>query len=224
MYGNILWDSGLALAKFFAYREGASSSAPSVASKAVLDLGTGTGIVALTLAKLGASVMATDSEPQVLKLLEDNIRANGLTEAMTTHCLDWGDRTTYLRQRKFDVVVAADVLYSRRDRWFWRALEAHMARAQGTIAFVASPYRKDSPLTGFFELVQQAGLQLERLEDRAGRAAGGTTGAAEDVYAGSRFVAMTPMRCSVAATGAEFSESNEHKIQIFRLSWPEEGE
>merc|ERR1712194_349907 len=68
VYGNILWDSGTALSKFFAWSGSAETSGfvcldvPGVClkSKDVLDLGTGTGIVALTAAKLGARVTATD--------------------------------------------------------------------------------------------------------------------------------------------------------------------
>merc|ERR1712129_130698 len=122
----------------------------------------------------------------------------GLSESMSTHLLHWGERGTFLRQR-FEVVVAADVLYSRRDRWFWRALGAHMDRGHGTVAYVASPYRKDSPISGVFDMVTSAGLSLERLEDGEGRAAGGAWGQAEDVYRDSRFVTLTAERCTSVA-------------------------
>jgi len=219
VYGSVLWDSGLALSKYFAWRHACDGATPPWTSKDILDLGTGTGVVALTLAKLGATVMATDFEPQVLDILQENIKANGLSESMSTHLLHWGERHTYLQERRFDIVVAADVLYSRRDRWFWRALEAHMDRGHGTIAYVASPYRKDSPLSGFFDMVTSAGLCLERLEDANGQAAGGAWGKAEEVYDGSRFVAMTAERCAASALQAEFGSSNAEKIQIFRLRW-----
>lgn len=219
VYGSVLWDSGLALAKYFAWREGIG---PGLAldSKKILDLGTGTGVVALTLARLGANVTATDFEPEVLGLLEENIKSNGLGESMATHLLNWGEPGTFLRQQRFDIVVAADVLYSRRDRWFWRALEAHMDRSRGTVAFVASPYRKDSPLTGFFDMAVTAGLRLERLEDAAGRASGAAWGSAEDAYLDSRFVALMAEGRASAASQAQFSRSNVQRVQIFRLSWP----
>lgn len=223
VYGSVLWDSGLALAKYFAWRE-AHDSSLAWRSKSVLDLGTGTGIVALTLARLGATVMATDFEPEVLALLEENIQSNGLGDAMSTHLLSWQERDTYLRQPRFDMVVAADVLYSRRDRWFWRALEAHMDRAHRTVAYVASPYRKDSPLSGFFDMAASSGLRLERLEDGAGRAAGAALGDGQDVYRDSHFVTMSAELRVSAASQAQFSESNIQKIQIFRLSWPDGAE
>ena len=89
--------------------------------------------------------------------------------------LQWGDRRTYLTKRRFDLIVAADVLYGGRDGWLARALSAHMS--QDTTAYVAIPPRRDSPLAGFFSTLTEQGFQFERLEDEVDEPLGLTKGA-----------------------------------------------
>eukprot|EP00928_Gymnodinium_smaydae_P078841 TRINITY_DN62905_c0_g1_i1.p1 TRINITY_DN62905_c0_g1~~TRINITY_DN62905_c0_g1_i1.p1 ORF type:complete len:327 (-),score=27.63 TRINITY_DN62905_c0_g1_i1:44-982(-) len=213
VWGNVLWDAGLALAKFFAWHEGEASGQSSVKSKAILELGAGTGVVGLTLGKSGALVTLTDCEPEVISLLRRNATANSLGETIRVHELDWRDKSTYLPASSFDIVVAADVLYSNKIRWFMPALLAHMARRPETRAFVACPPRKDSPLAGFFTSALHAGLTLERLEDQSGNAVGATSGSATDVFRGARFVPLGEERFAAAASDGL------RVIQIFRLSW-----
>merc|ERR1712232_217985 len=148
VWGNIIWDSGLALSKFFAWRE--MQRKGWAHSTRVFELGAGTGIVGLTLGKMGATVTMTDNEPEVLELLRQNATANCVTNAKV-HELNWSDRQTFLKPSiPFNMIVAADVLYSKKDRWFVPALEAHMALNRSTITYLACPPREDSPLSGFF--------------------------------------------------------------------------
>merc|ERR1712107_549130 len=113
-----------------------------------------------------------------------------------------------------DWVVAADVLYSRKDRMFMKALEAHMRGSM--VAYVACPPRADSPLAGFLERMLELRVRLERLEDDSVRAVGVPHGTASDIFGGCRFMALDERRCQVAvADGAGVA------VQIFRLTWPE---
>merc|ERR1711924_74333 len=107
-----------------------------------------------------------------------------------------GDRRTYIRSCTFDLVVAADVLYGGRDRWFTRALDAHVSRS--TTAYVAIPPREDSPLAGFFSTLIEQGLDIERLED--------TLSTPADVFATGRFNMLSETRCkAIAAVAASES-------------------
>lgn len=220
VWGSVLWDAGLALAKFFAWNEAQPSdgaAAASVRSRAVLELGAGTGVVGLTVRRLGAArVTLTDSELEVLELLRRNVKANGLEadEGVVVRELNWGDPSTFLPASAFELVVAADVLYSRKDRWLVRALAAHLADRPGATAFVACPPRTDSPLAGFFEMLLSLGLHVERLEDAEGRPIGSAAGRPAGVYAGSRFAALPRERCHEAAADAP------HRLQIFRIRRP----
>jgi predicted O-methyltransferase YrrM len=97
----------------------------------VLELGCGTGVVGLTCAKLNLaeSVTLTDSEPSLWPILRNNIQANSIrNDAIRIHELDWRDTTTFLSvgQERFDMILAADVLYSGMDKLFARALASHL--------------------------------------------------------------------------------------------------
>eukprot|EP00929_Paragymnodinium_shiwhaense_P068439 TRINITY_DN34412_c0_g1_i1.p1 TRINITY_DN34412_c0_g1~~TRINITY_DN34412_c0_g1_i1.p1 ORF type:complete len:338 (+),score=66.00 TRINITY_DN34412_c0_g1_i1:40-1014(+) len=221
VWGNIIWDSGVSLAKFFHWNEAMSKVAKSeaaaspIASHSVLELGAGTGIVGLSMAQLGARVVLTDYEAELCGLMMQNAAANDLEAAVTVCELDWKQRGSYLSASSFDVVVAADVIYSGKEVAFLWALDAHLAA--GREAFVASPYRGDSVLSGFFRRAHDRGLWMERLEDDAGRSAGGVLGQSYSVFDGSRFVPVTQDRFDEVATNARFTDSNTNRIQIFRL-------
>jgi ribosomal protein L11 methyltransferase len=46
----------------------------------VLDMGTGSGILAIAAAKLGAKVLAVDNDPQSVSVAEENMRVNGVAD------------------------------------------------------------------------------------------------------------------------------------------------
>jgi ribosomal protein L11 methyltransferase len=67
-----------------------------------LDVGTGSGILAIALAHLGASeVAAIDNDPVALEVARGNLRANGVAKTVRLS----GTKLTAIR-RRFDVVVA----------------------------------------------------------------------------------------------------------------------
>jgi ribosomal protein L11 methyltransferase len=73
---------------------------------AVLDLGTGSGILALAAARLGAaSVLALDSDPQAVTAARQNVRLNGL-EGIVRVEEGTLEPSTALRTGPFDVVAA----------------------------------------------------------------------------------------------------------------------
>lgn len=234
VWGAVTWHSGVALAKFFTWIDSKSiqqnSSLPAVSarSRSVLELGAGTGIVGITMARLGAKQVAlSDFEPEVWELLQQNIVANNVKGVAKVHLCDWRDKSTYFDDT-FDIVVAADVLYSTRERMFARALAAHVTSSN--VAYVASPFRKDSDLMVFFQEASRLGLTFERLEDSAGAAVGVHTGEPLAAYDGCRFVPLHDHTTSIeeddksrtfgAAASAKggFSLSNKMSVQIFRVT------
>ena len=68
--------------------------------KRVLELGTGSGIVALTLAAFGASVTATDLNPHAVALAQRNASARGLDVEFLE-----GDLFAPVVDREFDAIV-----------------------------------------------------------------------------------------------------------------------
>jgi predicted nicotinamide N-methyase len=75
----------------------------------VVELGCGLGLPSLVAASRGASVLATDYEPESLELLERNAAGNGVP--VETMLVDWTSPDALVARAPFDLVLAADVLY-----------------------------------------------------------------------------------------------------------------
>lgn len=100
-YWSVLWRSGVALAKEL---EGAE-----LRGSRVVELGCGLAVPSLATARAGATVLATDADPEALELAERNAAANGL--AVETAVVEWYSPGGLLDRAPFDLVLAADVLY-----------------------------------------------------------------------------------------------------------------
>ena len=105
-YWSVLWRSGVALAR--------ELGAQPLAGLRVLELGCGLALPSLATARAGATVLATDAEPEAVELAARNAELNGLQ--VEAAVVDWTSAaaTDELAGRgPFDLVLAADVLYER---------------------------------------------------------------------------------------------------------------
>lgn len=100
-YSWVLWRSGVALA--------ADLEGEPLAGRTVVELGCGLGLPSLVAARAGATVLATDEDPDALALVELNARENDL--AVATAPAAWGAAEELVTRGPFDLVLAADVLY-----------------------------------------------------------------------------------------------------------------
>ena len=98
-YWAELWPAALALA----------GALPEVAGSRVCELGCGLGLPSLAAAARGAEVTATDWAPEAIALLRENAALNGLD--VQAEVRDWREPWA----GRFDLVLAADVLYERRN-------------------------------------------------------------------------------------------------------------
>lgn len=107
-----------------------------VPERHTLELGSGVALVSLALRAVGASVVATDYEPDALRFAELNARRNGLGP-LATEVVDWRSPPDGLRS---PLVIAADVLYERRNA---EAIAELLPRvvAPGGRALLADPRR-----------------------------------------------------------------------------------
>ncbi|KAI0052555.1 S-adenosyl-L-methionine-dependent methyltransferase [Auriscalpium vulgare] len=104
--GGIAWPAGEVLARYLARHRGP----PSLAGARVLELGSGTGLVGLIAARLGAHVWITD-QPPLLPIMANNIRINDLAPQVTAAELNWGEPLPCSIPQTFDFVLAADCVY-----------------------------------------------------------------------------------------------------------------
>ena len=104
-YWAELWPSGVALAQHVAARP--------LAGVRVLELGCGLGLPSLAAALGGAHVLATDWAPDAIELLRRNAERNGLE--LETAVVAWTEPEALVRRGPWELVLAADVLYERRN-------------------------------------------------------------------------------------------------------------
>jgi predicted nicotinamide N-methyase len=104
-YWAELWPSGRALARRLAGR--------ALRGARVVELGCGLGLPSLAAARSGARVLATDWSQAALDLLERNAAANGV--GLRTARVDWREPEALVDEAPFALVLAADVLYERRN-------------------------------------------------------------------------------------------------------------
>ena len=107
--GTKVWDCAVALSRMFERHQHTSSRLAIRPNERVLELGGGSGLLALALAALGADVTTTDAAPVVPHLRKTiDANADSVPRTPTVAALDWRDDTHSVGA--FPVVVASDVL------------------------------------------------------------------------------------------------------------------
>jgi predicted nicotinamide N-methyase len=159
-YWGFAWAGGLALARFLGDRPS------TVAGKRVLDLASGSGLVAVAAMQAGAArTFASDVDPFAHAAIELNARANGVRVALAPR--DLLDE----RPPDVDVILAGDCFYeadlaARAGRWLARA------KASGIEVLVGDPGRRYLPTRDLVELASYEVRTTTELEDLARKRAG----------------------------------------------------
>jgi predicted nicotinamide N-methyase len=104
-YWAELWASGEALARAITARD--------VRGLRVVELGCGLALPSLAAAVGGAHVLATDWSADAISLARENATRNELE--LATAVVRWGEPQPLLDRAPWDLVLAADVLYERRN-------------------------------------------------------------------------------------------------------------
>lgn len=145
-YWAEVWASSVALARY-------AASAVSLQGVRCLELGAGVGAVSISLASLGAEMVATDYFDDALDFIRLNAEHN--QALIETQWLDWRKITL---SEKFKFIFAADVLYERRNHLpVLEAIEKLLA-LHGT-AFIADPQR--AVAENFLALARENNFTIE---------------------------------------------------------------
>ncbi|MBD0280618.1 MAG: methyltransferase domain-containing protein [Thermoleophilaceae bacterium] len=104
-YWAELWASGVALAHDVSMR--------SLRGKRTLELGCGLGLPSIAAARAGGRVVATDWSRDALRAAAANAERNGV--AVETLLCSWAAPAPIVERRPWDLVLASDVLYERRN-------------------------------------------------------------------------------------------------------------
>ena len=145
-----VWPSGIALAGALAERQ--------LAGLRVLELGCGLGLVSVTAALAGASVLAVDRSPEAIAFTDANAARNGV--ALRTAVQAFDQPGAPLAEAPWDLVLAADVLY---DRGNLPVLSRLLPRLVGTggEVWLADPERRLAG--GFLADLERHGWLRDRL-------------------------------------------------------------
>ena len=104
-YWAELWGSGEELSEEIAERD--------VSGLRVVELGCGLALPSLAAAAGGANVLATDWAPDAIELVRENARRNKLD--LDAEVVRWSEPRVLVERAPWDLVLAADVLYERRN-------------------------------------------------------------------------------------------------------------
>ncbi|MGD0553996.1 MAG: 50S ribosomal protein L11 methyltransferase [Streptosporangiaceae bacterium] len=147
------WAGGQGLARYVLDHPGA------VAGKTVLDVASGSGLVAIAAAKAGAGqVIATDIDPSALAVIALNADANNVTIGIGLLDLTAASPVTA------DVVLAADTFYDRGVAADTLAF-ARRARDGGAEVLISDPGRAFVPVEALTEIERYEVPVIKSLED-----------------------------------------------------------
>ena len=137
----------------------------SLAGREILELGAGTGFLAISLARRGAQVLAVEGAEQGFENLEHNVRAAG--GQVRTLRWDWEKSGLPSElMRSWDLVVATDVVYPRYydEDGLCRALRELLKLSGGMLLALCDRIMGcQSSLTAFFQACSRYALELREL-------------------------------------------------------------
>ena len=147
-YWSVRWRSGIALA--------GELEEEGVAGRRVVELGCGLAVPSLAAARAGASVLATDADPQATEMVERNAELNSVN--IEAKVVDWTSATAIddlIALGPFDLVLAADVLYERPTVARMLSLIPRLA----PVAWLADPARPTAAV--FLEQARERGWTID---------------------------------------------------------------
>ena len=158
-----MWNSSLLLARLLQQIASFSNTNTPWSSLRILELGCGTGLASLTAAATGATqVVATDGNPAVIQLAQQNIRNNNLSNVVQAQVLPWGFMNALDFADDMDLIMGSDLTYQSQN---WPALAETMATIvkprTGVIVYLSlghAGFAVQAELQGFLSVAQQYGL------------------------------------------------------------------
>ncbi|KAG1052068.1 hypothetical protein G6F43_005775 [Rhizopus delemar] len=109
--GGMIWEAANVMIEYFIWKQ--KESEDFLTNKTVIELGSGTGLVGLTIAKIYSKVnkvILTDQLP-MMNLMLENIKLNKLGHLVQAEILNWGEEIPNELSSNVDVILASDCVY-----------------------------------------------------------------------------------------------------------------
>ncbi|CAN8105261.1 unnamed protein product [Discula destructiva] len=204
----------------------------------IVELGAGTGLVGITLAKLlprlgvpAAHIVATDYHPAVLENLRENIAANFPTTAddppVKTCLLDWAAPCLAppLLYEPADMLVATDVVYAPEHAVWLRDCAARMLAKPDGVFWLVTSVRPNGRFEGVTDTVEAAFAHVVVDDDDDGDACPTSTTTSTTTTAATKGedgrLGLRILQKEMVEKRRGVGRGDEVGYKVFRIGWSE---
>jgi len=155
--GVVVWDAALLFCKLLD-RCGCDFSATFWKEKRVLELGSGTGAVGISVASLFGSSVTVSDLPALLPLLQHNVRLNNVENIVRVSECRWGSsQANLLDSPSYDIVILCDCVYLADSLELLVQTIVQRTTTIGSVVLFVNERRDDALENRFLNLLQENG-------------------------------------------------------------------
>eukprot|EP00956_Cyclotella_meneghiniana_P006291 scaffold8251_cov61-Cyclotella_meneghiniana.AAC.2 len=160
--GGLCWDAAFILGEHVIYHEMEWNIQPSGLTS-VLELGAGTGLCGLMVAKATSANVTITDLPELVPLMEDNVKRNLPCKGnITAQTLRWGNEADY-HGKPYDVIVGADIVTNLYDP-VALASTIHALSGSETRIYISAKSRLDKPHEIFDDEMKRLFARCDRVK------------------------------------------------------------
>lgn len=152
--GATVWDCSLVLTYYMEHTD-------TVKDKRVIELGSGTGLVGLAAAMLGASEVLLTDRSHLLQGIRHNVQINSLGGTVRVEELEWGEACSHLCP-PFDVILLSDCFY---DTHSTTKLLKSIAELSGTTTLIIFAHEDRITSEDCFNEISKHGMTWDKVHD-----------------------------------------------------------
>lgn len=161
------WGSSLVLAEFITNKL-LVEKRRDLLKGTILELGSGTGLTGITVAKLGHSITLTDL-PEITPNLEANVILNKCEDFVDVEVLDWTNPDSFYEIKgkdiKYDTIIIADPIYSpQHPLWVTNMICLFLKRDEEARVLLQIPLRQmyEKERAVLWDLIEERGFDVKQ--------------------------------------------------------------
>lgn len=160
--GGLCWDAAFILGEHLIHHE-KDWNIQSSALTSVLELGAGTGLCGLMVAKATSANVTITDLPELVPLMEDNVKRNLPSKGhIMAQTLRWGNEADY-QGKTYDVILGADIVTSLYDP-VALAAALHALSGSETRIYISAKSRLDKPHQEFDDEMKRLFARCDKVK------------------------------------------------------------